>query len=153
MAYYTAFVTAWNSATQPPAGVTGTALTGGMTTAQKLAAVNAWTVTGSIPTTMYASGADVANCINWTEFAALTDSQRQNLMSLCATGGNTPSLLGGSANTSHLLPGMIIAYFPGGGSTITALTALAKATTQPWWQYAGYARTFDLGDCAAAGVS
>ena len=49
MAWYTALINAWNGATQPPAGVTGTALTGGMSTAQKLAAVNAWTVVGSVP--------------------------------------------------------------------------------------------------------
>jgi hypothetical protein len=46
MAYYDALVTAWNNATQPPPGITGTGLTGGMTTAQKLAAVNGWTVAG-----------------------------------------------------------------------------------------------------------
>ena len=43
MAYYTALITAWNAGTVP-GGVTGSALTG--TTAQKLAAVNAWTVSG-----------------------------------------------------------------------------------------------------------
>lgn len=45
MAYYDALIAAWNGATQPPAGVTGAALTG-LTTAQKLAAVNGWTVVG-----------------------------------------------------------------------------------------------------------
>ena len=43
MGTYTALAAAWNSSTQPPTGVTGTALTG-LTTAQKIAAVNAWTV-------------------------------------------------------------------------------------------------------------
>ena len=46
MGDYGALIAAWNSATQPPTGVTGTALTSGMTTAQKLAAVNGWTVPG-----------------------------------------------------------------------------------------------------------
>lgn len=151
MAYYTAFYNAWTSVTQPPTGVTGTALTGGMTTAQKLAAVNAWTVTGSVPTTIYATGDQILNCIDWTEFAALTADKQTNLLSLCKVPG---PLLGGSAQTSHMVAGMISAYFTNGsGPTITSLIALAKATSQPWWQYAGYPRAFDLGDCAAAGVS
>ena len=48
MAYYTALIAAWNSGTQPPAGVTGTALTA-LTTAQKVAAVNGWKITVPLP--------------------------------------------------------------------------------------------------------
>ncbi|MFZ1109847.1 MAG: hypothetical protein WAN43_16050 [Rhodomicrobium sp.] len=117
MAYYTALITAWNGATQPPAGVTGTGLTGAMTTAQKLAAVNAWTITGAVPTSFYVTGAQIANCINWTEFAALTAAQQQNLLLLCIQDGQ---LLGGSANTAHLAAGMILAYFTNlSGPTVT----------------------------------
>ena len=50
MAYYTALITAWNGATQPPTGVTGSGLLGGDTTAQKITKVNAWTITGTVPT-------------------------------------------------------------------------------------------------------
>jgi hypothetical protein len=148
MAYYTAFVAAWNSATQPPAGVTGTALSG--TTAQKLALFNAWTVTGVIPTTLFVTGAQLLNCINWTEFSALTAAQQTNLLALCQVGG---LLLGGSGNTTFVVDGMFLAYFTNlSGPTITALTALAQGAVQSWWLANGYARPFDLGDCAAAGV-
>jgi hypothetical protein len=147
MAYYTAFIAAWNSVTQPPTGVTGTALAG--TTAQKLALFNAWTVTGVIPTTLNVGAAQLLNCINWTEFAALTAQQQSNLLMLCTVDGLH---LGGSANTGFITDGMFLAYFNVAGATIAALTALAQGFVQPWWQANGYQRPFDLGDCTAAGV-
>lgn len=150
MAYYTALVAAWNGATQPPSGTSGTAITGGMTTAQKLAAVNGWTVTGSIPTAIMVSGSQVANCIDKTEFLALTAQKQSNILALC----NSPGLLlGGSANTSHLLVGLLLDAFAPGGATMTALTALATSSVQPWWQANGYPRAFDLGDVSTAGLS
>lgn len=150
MAYYDAFIAAWNNSTQPPPGVTGTALTGGMSTEIKLGHVNAWTVTGSVPSSFYVTGADLFNCIDKTEFNALTAAQQSNLLLMCAVPG---PLLGGSAETDHLAAGMVLTYFTNlSGPTIANLTALAQATAQPWWQFAGYPRPFDLGDCAAAGV-
>jgi hypothetical protein len=116
MAYYTELIAKW--ATLTPG-----------TTAAKLTQINAITVAGSIPTTIYSTGADIINCIDWTEFNALTDARQKNLLALCAIPGG---LLGGSGQLSHMVPGMIVAYFPGGGATITALTAMAKAL--PWWQ-------------------
>lgn len=115
MAYYDALITKWGT------------LSG--TTQSKLDQINVLTVSGSIPATIYATGDQIANCIDWTEFNALTAARQTNILQLCAIHGQ---LLGGSANLSHLLPGMIVAYFPGGGPTIIALTALAKAL--PWWQ-------------------
>jgi len=154
MAYYDALIAAWNNASPAtgatlPAGTTGSLLNG-LTTAQKLAAVNAWTFTGSVPTVLSTSGAQLLNCINWTEFAALTAAQQTNLLMLCSVNG---LLLGGSAETAFIADGMILAYFNHAGPTIAALTALAQATVQPWWQSAGYVRPFDLGDVAAAGLS
>jgi len=137
MAYYDALITKWGT------------LTPG-TTAAKLAQLNAITVTGSVPTSFYTTGAAILNCIDWTEFNALTAARQTNVLQMCAIPGQ---LLGGSSQTSHLVAGMIIAYFPGGGPTITALTALAQAAVQPWWQVNGYPRAFDLGDIAAAGLS
>jgi hypothetical protein len=134
MAYYTALINEWPS------------LTG--TTAQKLATLNAMTVTGSVPTSFYVTGAQVLNCINWTEFAALTAQQQSNLLMLCANPG---PLLGGSGNTSFLVDGMILAYFNHSGATVTALTALAQATVQPWWQANGYPGPFNNNDLIAAG--
>jgi hypothetical protein len=150
MAYYTNFINGWNSATQPPSGVTGTALTG-LTTANKLAAINAWTVTGAVPTVLNVTGAQVLNCINWTEFNALTAAQQQNILLLCAVPGQ---LLGGSSNTAFMVDGMLLAYFTNhSGPTILALTALAQSTSQPWWQFSGYLRPFDMGDVTTAGLS
>lgn len=116
MAYYDALIAKW--ATLTPG-----------TTAAKLAQINAMTASGSIPTTIFVSGADVLNCIDFAEFNALTDARQKNLLTLCATPG---LLMGGSAQTSKILAGMIIAYFPGGGPTILALTAMSKA--MPWWK-------------------
>lgn len=135
MAYYDALIAEWPS------------LSG--STAQKLAALNALTVTGSIPSTIYVTGAQLLNCINWTEFAALTAAQQSNLLSLCAVPG---PLLGGSANTGFILVGMILAYFTNhSGPTLTALTALAQAAVQPWWQANGYPGPFNVNDLVAAG--
>ena len=116
MAYYDALIAKWPT------------LTPG-TTAAKLVQINALTVSGSIPTTIYSTGADILNCIDWTEFNALTDAKQKNILALCAIPG---ALLGGSGQLSHLVPGMIVAYFPPAGATITALSAMAKAL--PWWQ-------------------
>jgi hypothetical protein len=234
MAYYTALINAWNSATQPPPGVNGTPLTGGMTTAQKIAVVNGWTVTGTVPTTIYFTGVQLLNCINYTEFKGLNAQQQSNILALC---NNTGPLLGGSAETAFVPVGIIIDYFktnasitsgtynsgtgivtltmgatvtfgPGGNITIsgltgtgafaqlngvfpvvsasgttvtynagaglgastitngslvpptvTALTALAQATVQPWWQASvanggsGLTSPVSPGDTTAAGLS
>ena len=129
--YYAALVAAWNNATQPPTGVTGTPLTA-LTTAQKIVAINGWTVTGVIPTNTFFTGSQLINCINWTEFAALTAAQQQNLLLMCASVGN---LLGGSSNTAFMPVGMILAYFTNhSGPTVLALTALAQGIVTPWWQ-------------------
>ena len=151
MAQYTNLIAAWNGATQPPTGVTGSPLLGGDTTAQKLAKVQAWTVTGAVPTTLYSTGAQLANCINYAEFKALTATQQANLLALC---NNPGPLLGGSANTAFLVDGMILDYFTNkSGPTILALTALAQATIQPWWQYAGYTSQIGLQDVQEAELS
>ena len=151
MAQYANLIAAWNGATQPPTGVTGSPLLGGDTTAQKLAKVQAWTVTGTVPTTLYSTGAQLANCINYAEFKALTATQQANLLALC---NNPGPLLGGSANTAFLVDGMILDYFTNkSGPTILALTALAQATVQPWWQYAGYTSQIGLQDVQEAGLS
>lgn len=151
MAYYDALIAAWNGATQPPPGVAGTGLTAQMTTAQKIAAVNGWTVTGTVPTTFFVTGAQLANSVNYAEFKALTAAQQSNLLLMFACPGQ---LLGGSANTTHLIDGMIIDYFPLAGPTIAALTALAKGTVTPWWQSGGNLNsTVSQSDVTAAGLS
>lgn len=131
MAYYTALIAAWNSTTQPPVGVLGTALNATMTTVQKINVVNAWTVSGSVPASIFVNGNQVANCINFPEFNALSTTAQNLVLMMCAIPGQ---LLGGSANTTKLVPGIIIANFTAGSQTIAALTALASATT--WWSTA-----------------
>lgn len=153
MAYYDVLIAAWNSSVQPPTGVTGTGLSSAMTTAQKLAAVNAWTITGAVPTNFTVAASDVFNCINFNEFNALTQAQQSNVLAMCHVSGQ---LLGGSANLSRMAPGMIVSYFPSSGPTIANLTALAKATTQTWCQansypYSGNQGLLNGGDLAAAG--
>jgi hypothetical protein len=134
MAYYDALKTQW-------ATLTGT-------TAQKLAAINAMTVSGSVPTSFYVTGSQVANCINYAEFKALTATQQANLLGMLSVAGN---LLGGSGNTAFLVDGMILDYFPLAGTTVANLTALAKATSTPWWQANGYSSPFSQADLDAAG--
>ena len=136
MAYYDALKTEW------------ALLTPG-TTAQKLAQINAMTVSGQVPTVLYATGAQLLNCINWVEFNALTAQQQSNLLMLCTNDG---LLLGGSSNTAFMTDGMLLAYFTNhAGPTITALTALAQATVIPWWQANGYTGPFTQADLTAAG--
>jgi hypothetical protein len=126
-AIYSTLIAAWNNVTQPPPGITGTALTG-LTTANKIIAVNGWLVTGTIPATLTVSGSQLANCVNWTEFNALTAAQQTNLMQLFTLN----NLAGGTTNAAFLTDGMMIAYFTNAsGPTRLALAALAQA--QPWW--------------------
>jgi hypothetical protein len=136
-ANYAALVTLWGT------------LPGGDTTAQKLALVNAQTVTGSVPTTLYTTGAQLLNCINYAEFKALTTTQQANLMALCSNPG---PLLGGSANTAFMAAGMILDYFTNhAGPTMAALTALAQAAVQPWWQANGFQGPIGTADLVLAG--
>jgi hypothetical protein len=157
MAYYTALQTAWNSVTQPPTGVTGQGLVGGDTTAQKITKVNAWTIVGTIPTSFFVTGPQLANCVNFAEFKALTATQQTNLMALFQT-GQTASLLGGSGNTTLLPVGLILDSFNVAGPTIANLTALAKATIRPWWQVpvdengGGLSSPVSIQDTTAAGL-
>jgi hypothetical protein len=136
MAYYDALIAAWNGTTQPPTGVNGQPLQAGDTTAQKVAKVNGWTQTGSIPTSVLAQPSDIANTINYLEFKALTTTQQSNVLGLLAVSGG--QLLGGSSNTSLLTVGMVIDYFPAGGQTIQNMQALARALTETWCQNNGY---------------
>lgn len=135
MAYYDALITKW--ATLTPG-----------TTAQKLAQLNASTVTGSVPTNFYIAGNQILNCINYAEFKALTAQQQNNLLALCRVQGN---ILGGSVNVAFMAPGMIIDYFSLAGPTVAALTALSQATSQPWWQSSNYLAPINANDLAAAG--
>jgi hypothetical protein len=155
MAYYDALIAAWNNPTQPPPGVTGAPLTSGMTTQKKLDTVNAWTVTGAIPTSFYTTGDAMLNCIDYNEFKALTQVKQTAILNmLCVTG----PLLSGTANSARIVPGMMLDNFPAGSVTRTAMTALAKATTRTWCAVNGYPEAQNGGggltmiDAQAAGL-
>jgi hypothetical protein len=156
MAHYDALIAAWNNPTQPPPGVTGSGLLSADTTDQKIVKVNAWTVTGSVPTTLHVTVDQVANVINYTEFKALSAAQETNLLALLTIPGQ---LLGGSGNTAILFMGMLLDYFPAGSQTRAGLTALAKGLTQMWWQAsvadngAGLTSPVSIDDTKAAGLT
>ena len=135
MAYYDSLIAAWNGVTQPPSGTTGSPLLPTDTTSQKLAKVNEWTVTGEIPDTIYITGNEVLNCINYAEFEVLSGIDQANILNMLAVQG---PLLGGRANTALILVGMLIDKFPAGGQTIQALTALEKSITESWCQTNNY---------------
>jgi hypothetical protein len=151
MAYYDALVSAWNSTAQPPStAITGVGLTSTMATTDKLTDLNAWTVTGSVPTSLQVSATQLANCVVYSEFKALTAQQQNNLMGLLHIPGN---LSGGSTNVALLPDGMFLDYFSSTTTTFANLVALAKAASQPWWQYAGYNGPFNMNDINAAGLT
>jgi hypothetical protein len=157
VAYYDALIAAWNNPTQPPPGVTGTGLAAGMSSETKLGHVNAWTITGAIPASFTATGVDIMNCIDYAEFKALTPVDKQtNILQLCSVTGPQ---LGGSANVSHMLPGMVVDYFGTSSKTIAALTAFSKTATQTWCKVNGYPENPNGGggltmiDVQAAGLS
>ena len=151
MAYYTALITAWNGATQPPTGVTGTALTG-LTTANKIIAVNGWTIIGpSIPAIFSAS--TILNACVAADIASLTTAQ-VTLLTLMLSGGEVD----GSKNTT--VRAAVQAIFAGKTTTLANLGALVApydSPVIPWWSApvasggAGLNSTVSGGDLAAAG--
>lgn len=146
MAYYDILIAAWNNATQPPPGVTGTGLTGGMTTAQKLAAVNAWTVI--VPKQALLTPSAILQATVQADLSAL-GTANFSLLAILLTG----TLVDMSPGTIRQA---INAMFVGKTTTLANLAALVAPfdnATQLWYLANGYHRAFDLGDCAAAGVS
>lgn len=103
---YNALIAAWG-AQSVPAGFTGTPLNG-LTTLQKIAAVNSWSQTGSVPTNFTVTGSQVLDCINYSEFKGLTDAQKKDIWGLGSCSG---ALLGGSGNVNQLVDGLILDYF------------------------------------------
>lgn len=115
MAYYDALIAKWPT------------LTPGTTTA-KLTQINAIVVTGSVPTSFFITGDAVFNCIDSTEFLAKPAAQQTLILQCLAVPGQ---LRGGAGS---FLGGVFVGVFGVSGPTITALTALAKGISQPWWQ-------------------
>ena len=147
MAYYTALQTAWNSVTQPPVGVTGTGLSTGQTTLQKLANVNAWTVAGTaIP--MVVPTYTIYNLIVPSEFVALTAANQQLVRDILSMG-----TVDGSPGTS--VRTRMVTIFTSGTTTFSNLSNLAKTYDTPavnWTSANGYPK-LELTDTAAAGLT
>lgn len=146
MAYYTALTTAWN-AQGVPAGASGTAITGAMTTAQKLVAANSWTVPGVTSPTIIATY-KIYNAIVPADFQALTAPNQQLVRDIFGMG-----TVDASPGTN--VRATLASVFAGKTTTINALLALDAAFTStiPWWQSNGYSSSFTLNDAMAAGLS
>lgn len=145
MAYYTALTTAWNGA-QPPAGVTGTALTAGMTTAQKLAAVNAWTV--AAPKAAILSPSQILNAVVFADLAALTQLTLTQLTLLLA-GSSVDASIGTPIRAG------IQAIFAGKTATLANLGALVAPfdnATALWTLANGYP-PLNANDATASGLA
>jgi hypothetical protein len=130
MAYYTALIAAWNSGTQPPAGVTGTALTG-LTTANKIIAVNGWTIPATAQKAIL-TPSSILNAIVFADLAALTQLQVTQL-TLLLQGSQVDASVGTSIRAG------IQALFAGKTQTLNNLAALVAPfdnPTQPWWKAA-----------------
>ena len=105
---------------------------------------------GCSAASFYTTGDALLNCIDYNEFKALQAVRQTAILNmLCVVG----PLLSGTANAAKIVPGMMLDTFPAGSVTRTAMTQLAKAVTEPWWQFSGYPRPFDMGDIQAAGLS
>lgn len=150
MAHFDALVAAWNSSTQPPSGVTGTALTGAMTTMQKVAAVNGWTVANPQPAVLNVTA--VLNAIASADFLVLTSTQLAQMQLLLMSGTN------GTVNAS---PGTTVravfqSIFAGKATTLASLAALVSPydnASQPWTVANGYGEGINTTDAQLAGVS
>ncbi len=133
--YYNAMITKW-----------GTLAPG--TTAQKLAALNAATVTGSArPCVLTPS--QIINAVVFADLAALTQLQVSQL-ALLLSGASVDA----SPGTSIRLG--VQGLFAGKTTTLAQLGTLVEPFDSPtvsWWSANGYSRPFDMGDVTAAGVS
>lgn len=144
MAYYDALKTAWNSATQPPTGVTGTALTG-LTTAQKVAAVNGWTVAN--PQTANISVSKIIAAIVPADFLALTALQLQELQFLLQSNDFVYAPPGGTVRS------VFSSVFSGKTTTLNNLSALVAPfdnATQSWCAANGYPTSGSAGNLSVS---
>lgn len=155
MAYYDALISSWNSSTQPPPGVSGTALSSSMTTAQKLTAVNGWTTTGPV-IPMIIPTYKVYNLISPTEFTNLSSNNQQLVRDILGMGTV-------DASSGTQIRSRMISIFPNGTQTFASLSSLAASYDTPVvnWCYANKYPSFGSGgpgnlsqpDCTNAGLS
>ena len=123
MAYYDVLISAWNNPTQPPPGVIGNGLNAGMNTQIKVTTVNGWKLAaGAQP--MIIPTYKIYNTLVSSEWAALTDVQRQNVRDIFMLGTTD-----GSANTATRTT--LLATFGPGSQTRTNLINLTTEFDTP----------------------
>lgn len=145
MAFYDALTAAWNGATQPPAGVTGTGLTAQMTTQQKLDAINAWTVVSAKKALLSPSA--ILNAIVAADLAALTSAQ-VSFLTLVLQGSTVDASAGTTVRAA------IQTIFSGKTVTLSQLAALVAPYDNnkvSWTSANGYAVLTPV-DAANAGL-
>jgi len=125
MAYYDALISAWNSATHPPTGVTGSGLVAGDTTAQKCAKINGWKMTGP-ETSQTVPAWQIYDQIVLTEYDALTAANQAIVNNILAM-GNVNCASGSNARRRLFATG----FFPTGTTSNTNLLALFNSVYAP----------------------
>lgn len=144
---YSALVAAWNSTVQPPPGVSGAPLLGTMSTAQKLAAMNAWTVAGPAQDVTPVSVLDylfLNGKLPALQAYATTPPEGASATAVVAakelTSAQFPQLTIQTSNPAvyAVIAGMIEALAADTNTGITASDAAnllgLAATTIPWWR-------------------
>lgn len=148
---YAALVTAWNlssaSSGALPSGVTGTSLFG-LSTANKITAINGWTVSKPIPAMLNVD--DVINAIVPADLISLTATQIA-LMQLLFQGAGTINASPGTA-----VRNVFVQLFASKTTTLNNLTALVAPfdnNTAQWVFDNGYGTQINIVDVTNAGVS
>lgn len=118
------------------------------TTAQKLAQLNALTVAGTVPTTVFAPGHELRNAVAAADLAALS-AQATGWLAF-AWGTDPIDITSGS-----LAYTAAVTLFAGKTTTLNQLTAVynkyAAAPQIPWWQSVGSNGPVSLADLQLAG--
>jgi hypothetical protein len=152
MAYYDALIAAWNAGGKP-VNTSGTSIVGGMTTAQKIDAVNSWTMTGTQQSVIVPTY-QIYNAIVPADFTSLSASNQQLVRDILGMG-----TVDASPGTN--VRATLVSVFTGKATTLANFQALADSykPSIPWWQQTvangggGLASAVNANDAAAAGLS
>jgi hypothetical protein len=121
---YTKLTAAWNSATQPPTGVTGQPLLSTDTTQQKVTKINGWTMVGTVPTATLVPAWQLYDEIVVTEYDAAPAASQAIINNILAM-GNVNCAQGSNARRR------LLAVFPSGTTSNTNLTSLFGSIYTP----------------------
>ena len=121
---YTKLIAAWNSATQPPAGVTGQALLAGDTTQQKITKINGWTMVAPVPSGTLVPAWQLYDDIVVTEYDA-APAASQTIVDNILSMGNVNCAQGSNARRR------LFSIFPAATTTNANLTTLFAGVYTP----------------------